>query len=746
MRYNATIPGMLWKSNRLKSAAAYTGSAVLCLGILTWLMKLWQADLRIPFRNGPDTLFHSMIIKGMLDNFWFLQNRFVGMPTGQELYDFPMTDNFHFLVLKLFSLFLSDYGRILNVFFLLTFPAVTLSALYVFRQFNFSYLVSIAGSLLYSFLPFHFLRGENNLFLSAYYTIPFMVIVVLWACAGAFVPDGAEQTMAGLRSIFSSRKFIGSIFICLLIASTGWVYFAFFGACFLLVAGIYAAIATRTFRHLLAPLLLTVVISTGLAASLSPSLWYLHKHGDTGIAKRYPAEAELYGLKIAQLLLPITGHRLKSFANLKDRYNTNPFNNENDCSSLGAIASFGFLFLLGRLAYKKSTESLTTRNENYSTLNHLTVLNLAAVLLGTIGGFGSIFALVVTPQLRTYNRVSIYIAFFALFSLVGLVDRFYKECVKTSRQRVAFYALLLTVVYLGILDQTSRAYAPDHKKLKAEYQADADFVKKIEESQPKNSMIFQLPYAPFPESPKINRMADYEHIKAYLHSHALRWSYGAIKGREADLWQETTAAKSLSEMLKAISLAGFSGIYIDRYGYADNGLAAETQITELLSTRPFENNSGRLVFFDMTAFNSRLRRMYSPEDWEAKHSLAIHPVMPSWREGFSDLESTADVNFRWCSSEGELQIWNTYNQARRVVVEMTLATGSEGFANMSVQGPGFSENLKIDPAGTPYKKELSIAPGTTSVRFTCDAQRVYAPADPRVLVFKVVNFKFTEID
>ncbi len=82
-------------------------------------MKLWQADLTIPFGYSGDALSTGSSIKALIENGWYYRNNFIGMPTGQLMYDFPGADNFHFLLIKVISLFTSDYASVLNFFFLL---------------------------------------------------------------------------------------------------------------------------------------------------------------------------------------------------------------------------------------------------------------------------------------------------------------------------------------------------------------------------------------------------------------------------------------------------------------------------------------------------------------------------------------------------------------------------------------------------------------------------------------------------
>ena len=70
----------------------------------------------------------------------------------------------------------------------------------------------------------------------------------------------------------------------------------------------------------------------------------------------------------------------------------------------------GFLWLVGRFFWR--------RRENDDRIEDaLAYLTVAAVALGTIGGLGASFNFYVTPMIRCYNRLSIYIAFFALAGL-----------------------------------------------------------------------------------------------------------------------------------------------------------------------------------------------------------------------------------------------------------------------------------------------------------------------------------------
>ncbi len=725
-----------------QAIGAYAGAVVLCAVILVWAMKLWKAELPIPFEYAGDALFGSALIKGTIENGWYLHNDFLGVPTGSDLRDFPSSHSFHILVMKLLSLWTPDYAMVLNLYFLLTFPLAVMASLFVFRSFRLSYASSVVGSLLFAFLPFHFLRGESHIFLASYYLIPLMVMVIMWVGLGELQFSDAKDHCGGRWGLVRSKA-VASIAICLLVASGG-VYYAFFAGFFLLVAGVYSFLHRRDFRQLLACAILLVTLGLGLLVNLWPSISYIYLHGKNSIATaRSATEAEGYGLKLVQLILPVTGHRVSWLAEFKEQYNRlAPLVNENDFASLGTVGSVGFLMLLGLAIFRKPEIG------HRDVLHALAVLNIAALSLGTVGGLGSLFALTVHPQIRAYNRISVYIAFFSLFAVVLLLEELVRRWAGSKSGRCMVYGVLGLILLGGIMDQTTSRFVPPYEELKTKYANDADFVRAIEASVPEHAMIFQLPYIPFPEYPPVHQMPDYSLLRGYLHSKTLRWSYGAIKGREGDAWQEHVVSKPLIELVETLAFAGFSGVYIDRTGYADQGTKLEEELRNILAVKPvvIVSRDGNLAFYNLEAFTKGLRENDTFEEWQSKRDAGLHPLLFRWAKGFSTLEGTPEHNWRWCSYRGELHIDNLLKRPRVVVLEMSFETGHTEISRLRIDSPWFSRELEINATARPYSKKFTIPPGRHTIRFVSDARQVDAPGDFRTLVFRIQNFRLKELE
>jgi phosphoglycerol transferase len=165
--------------------------------------------------------------------------------------------------------------------------------------------------------------------------------------------------------------------------------------------------------------------------------------------------------------------------------------------------------------------------------------------------------------------------------------------------------VLAVLTTLGVLDQTCESCIPSYQAIKEVYTRDAAFVREIEAVLPERAMVFQLPYMPFPEGPCIGEVQRYDPARGYLHSRTLRWSFGSMKGRPTATWHQDVAGKRAAEMVKVLSAAGFSGIFIDRFGFADRACQLEAELRSLLGTRPLVSADQRFSFLAMARTGSR---------------------------------------------------------------------------------------------------------------------------------------------
>jgi phosphoglycerol transferase len=458
------------------------------------------------------------------------------------------------------------------------------------------------------------MRAEAHINLSAYYLIPLVVLVIFWIFEGDLLLNQSKTGSMDLLKVVLNWKNLFAIIICIGMASSN-IYYAFFSCFFLLVAGICATVSRKKWVPLLNSFILIGVIGLCIFALNIPTLIYYLENGMSSYLTeiRSPQQSEIYGLKIIQLLLPIQGHRIPLFGYIADRYaSTAPLVNENAFSALGIIGSIGFIILLIWIFIRLFNKCSISHSETLIKLNQISALNLATVLLATIGGFGTIFAYLILQQLRCYNRLSIFIAFFSITAVMLLIDLLIKKYSYSKIIKWIIYGCITAILFFGIFDQTSATNAnwvPNYKNTKEAFLLDERFINNIETKFPDDTMIFQLPYAAFirPMEATPVKMQVYDHFRAYLHSKTIHWSYGAWTGRDGDLWQKDITNKPMKDMIKGLSLAGFNGIYVDSLGYKDNGKEVISAISSILNETPLVSDNKRLYFFDMTRYNLNLR-------------------------------------------------------------------------------------------------------------------------------------------
>lgn len=706
---------------------------IVSLFAVFYLFDLWGYDFSVPlYYSDGDSIFTCMVIKTLGQFGQCLTNPLVGAPFGSLLFDFPLYgDSIHNIMFIILYALLNDFGLVINFFYILLFPATAIISYIVMRNLKVSRLFCVLGSLAFSFLSYRFRRGEHHLSLSAFTFIPLSILILFWL----FKDDKFLKIGKGF---FRYKRNYIALVLLVIIALSG-IYYAFFTCFFIAVVIVILFLRdknNRCFTMIMKGVLSIGIIVMSILAAAIPTFLKIYQFGaNSQSPERSARDAEVYGMKIAQLIIPNRGYGITVIKNLVSQYSLAPMNNEGT-EYLGFIGIIGFLILLVYLFGKNSNDNKLS--ENMTFLAHL---NISALLLGTIGGLGSLFAYLISSQIRAYNRISVFIAYFSILALcMGLSSLL--EGWRPSLRRIA--AVCLIPIFLVSTIEQFFPKSISNEAAIASYYSDRNFVEEIELLVGPDSMIFQLPYVKFPESAPVNMMGDYALFRGYLHSDTLKWSYGDFKGRVSDLWSEGVSVETTPEMIKSISFAGFKGIYIDSYAYlADDLTQLRQEIEAVLELDPLISEDGRLLFYSLSEYSQLQKDQLTVQQFEKEYEAAI-AVPVSWANGFSTLEQDEKGSWHWCSKEGRLVYYNTTDEARTYQITFTAVSGYPESSKLWLSGCGVDTAYIFNNEGTKISETITLQPGKNELVFLTDAKQVEAPSDPRILYMRICDFTSNE--
>jgi phosphoglycerol transferase len=674
-------------------------------------LHLWDANRAVPLAYIGDSHFFLATIKGTLEHGWYLDNPDLGFPLGSQWQDFPVVgdDTLHLLIVHVIGLFTDNAVTTLHLFYLLGYALTAITAFVALRWLEISRWTAVVVATLFSLLPFHLFLGEAHPFHSSYWVVPLASILVLGLLLDRALFARREGSRRGPLS-WASRTTLLTLGACAVVGSAGSIYYSLFAVGLVVVAGLLAAIRSDWRRSLASAGVIAGALLAVVAINLLPTIVYQAEHGENdAVAERTADESERYSLSLFGLLAPADGHRIGAFDALRDDYvETSPFELAS-VPGLGLIAALGFVWLI--VFALTSIIRPGAWLESWRVHGAASAAALMAFLIATTGGFSLLFAHLVSPQLRVWARMYVFIAFFALVAVGALLDRGQRHPAIARRGKTAAAALLSAVLLLGFFDQTN--LVPAYDQTRAEWESDATIVSTIEQELGPDAAVFQLPYVPFPEWYPSGGTLSFDPFRPYLHSSGIRWSYGAMYGRMED-WQPGLVDETVDGGLARISAAGFDGILVDRYGYPDDAERLETAIARETRTEPVASPNGRFSFFDLRPYAEVLAQSLTPAEIEALRAATLDPLLTQAGPGLVPARTTLgnySPDFEMTASTAQLGLLNPSSEPREATLELTVPD-SEVTLDVAVPGAG----TRTLNGGGIVHEEVTLPRGTSLVQ------------------------------
>lgn len=595
-------------------------SGIIAIVLICIVWKIWNYDLNVPFNYSGDVIGILETIQTFVhgESLWNVSG--MGAPFGSNRMHLLFDGSLHYMFLWVLAKLTGSVGYTINIYYILTFAFSAMCTYYMLRKLNVSRLSSMVGGIIYAFIPGHIMRGEAHIFVGSCYLLPLAILGIIYFIRGDFCKkEFGRRKLKGLeviksidkKMLFSILSFIGVTCLSL--------YYGVFIVIILSFAVLYVAIIQKQWRHVVYYLTTCISMVLSMVLIFLPqyiSLWTDPEYVPISDGSRVMMDTEVYGLKLAQLILPITNHRISKFAEIREIYDTGfPLVNENGLATLGLIMSIGFLIGIFTVFFNKGKETLVVLCGK---------INLFIFSVAVVGGIGSIIGMI-TYSIRCFNRFSYFIGGFAIIVSMLLFDEIWNRLKRLSFKQKNLLKIFISValIFMAVFDQTSAdsAYAKeDALKHASVYYNDAQFVSNIENYEGENAKVLVLPIS-FGMSGAVGLTSagqrnSYDTYFMYLHTQTSDWSVAALPGEKSDQWLESVSYNKEENILKIASAMGFSGVALFYEGYPEDELEKVLiKLESCLGKALFENENETWCYFSMKEFNEELKSDYTEEEW-----------------------------------------------------------------------------------------------------------------------------------
>jgi len=515
-------------------------------------------------------------------------NSTLGYPFGVELRYFPTADILQDSLAGVISAVSQNPFVGLNAVYALSFPLTALAALWVFRIVGVHGPIAIFTSLAFTAIPFHWLRLEH-LYLATMYSAALGVGLALLTGTGCI-----ERQLVGRRR----RPTIVMLCAVSLVVATSGIYYACFTILLCSAALIYRLAHRPSWRGALLSAIPLMSVPVFLGAALTPAFIFVRAHPPLQeVAHRLVIESVYYSGNLALALTPAPFTQIPGLKSLnpiiKHAYTVA---STSGTSGVHLYSNFGSLFTVLALAFagfglfrsvRRRSDQSTSPVQTPDVMNPDTnvsfglvgMLLLTTVLFMVPWGLNVVFAAVVTPQLRAWDRL-LPVLFLLFFTGALVTWRSMSQPQKGAKAALiatGFAALLLFDSVIPYQTEFAPIVANGQKNL----ESGDRYAEALNAAIPGKCAMLELPYQPSPEEPYLHALPSYDPFWPALTNPGKAWTFGAMKGTRASEWQRVLGSEINASAVSDLVTGGFCGIHVDRRGLTTG---EDIQVTKRLTT------------------------------------------------------------------------------------------------------------------------------------------------------------------
>lgn len=505
----------------------------------------------------------------------------------------------HKIGLFLCCLFFDTFGTAVNFYYFGSYIFVALGMYIALRMLRKESWIATIGSVIYTFLPYHYLRGEQHIYLANYYMVPIACAMIIW-----LLDEQKER----------SRKFnLTCILICVLMGLTD-IYYSVFLVIILFFVCLNNLWNKKSISKCFLELTLCGIPFLAIAIENIPYLisWFNHLGNNSNDfisagTGRNLSELQQYGLRIVQLIYPIQNHRIDLLANFRNNLDLYLGADETRMVTLGLLMTVGLITSVFILLFSNKNDVITEEIKKYG------ALNVFIMLVANIGGL-NIFIGLISASIRCYNRMSIFIAAFSIMTIVTVIQYVWSKRFNDIRKRVFIILATALVMCLALFDQT-----PAFSRADYEYNWELNYntkklVEEIDLITEDDASILMLPIITEAVAEKKYDMRNYEQFWPTVYSDNLYW----IQGTQTEFkdWVSALSVMKMEEALNYIVCEGIEGIWLDENGYdKETFLDVKNSLDSLLGRPALISVSGKQYYYSLESYREFLSSKYTKEVW-----------------------------------------------------------------------------------------------------------------------------------
>lgn len=557
-----------------------TGIELAITGILSFLLSLIAlspALQKVGSAWGGGDMLATYV---NVDNWGLLgytQNNHYGFPFGINTNLFPNIDITQNYFAKAITVITGNPFTGINILLALSFPVIAMLAYLSIRLTGLRGPLAIALATAFTMIPYHFGRGLGHTYLAVFYGAVASVILAQLIGSGRL----ARMLSKGNHTTKTFTFNVFAVALLIVLTALSGVYYAVFGLILMSTAWLWRLSKTKNARHMVT--LAIPIVATGLLAiaGFIPALLALSRETPyASLGERVPFESVVFAGNLAMAILAAPISKLTSYnINVSEAFGAAPALENSALTNYGTWITFAALVFVGWALLTRYRKDLT----------FLLTLTLVTVLFFVPWGFGYLFAAIISPQIRAWNRlVPILLLLFILMATTILArmkftnNRSTRSSASNTTITLGVTAAILVITAVESIWPFRATYSQNSLDGQEITQAAQNYTNQINTALPQDCAILQLPYMVYPENAPIRDMNDYEHFWTALVDTQKRWSYGAVKYTKASAWMAAQPEIPTPADMSLLAQAGFCGIHLDTRAYID---PARERITATLTER-----------------------------------------------------------------------------------------------------------------------------------------------------------------